>query len=303
MRVRSPEASGGFDRRTGAHATTLIGAACYHPPDVRIAPPRGCRPARAGAGAKRHRRLHAGDAPGARAARRLRLPRAGAPAAPPRRRAARRRDRRRAPGGAPGRPLAAAPSAPAPAAGRCRSPVVANHHAAGALTSGRSRDRARPDRAPFAGDASRQGAMERAALPAPDAGAARRVVASSEATARDLRFYIPQCAERLRVVHLGVDPEFQPGRPEEIARTRAEFDAPDGFLFFAGTLEPRKGVDTLLDAWEALRREDPATPPLILAGPYGWRSPQLLRRMARLEPLGVRYLGRDRKSTRLNSSH
>ena len=51
-------------------------------------------------------------------------------------------------------------------------------------------------------------------------------------------------------------------------------------------------VDTLLDAWEALRRDDPTTPPLVLAGPYGWRSPQLLRRMARLEPLGARYLGR-----------
>jgi glycosyltransferase involved in cell wall biosynthesis len=125
---------------------------------------------------------------------------------------------------------------------------------------------------------------------------ARRVVASSEATARDLRFYFPQCAERLRVVHLGVDPEFRPGAPAAVAATRAELGAPAGFLFFAGTLEPRKGVDTLLDAWEALAREDPATPPLILAGPYGWRSPQLLRRMARLEPLGVRYLGRVERS-------
>ncbi len=121
---------------------------------------------------------------------------------------------------------------------------------------------------------------------------ARRVVAISEATARDLRFHFPQCAERLRVVHNGIDPEFRPGEPAAIAATRAALGAPAGYLFFAGTLEPRKGVDTLLDAWEALRRRDPEAPPLVLAGPYGWRSPQLLRRISRLEPQGVSYLGR-----------
>ena len=121
---------------------------------------------------------------------------------------------------------------------------------------------------------------------------ARAVVASSHATARDLRFHFPQAADKVRVVHLGVDADFTPGDAAAIAAARAELGAPDGYLLYAGTLEPRKGVDVLLEAWEAARREAPQTPPLVLAGPYGWHSAGLLRDIERLTPLGLRYLGR-----------
>ncbi|HEV2856515.1 MAG TPA: glycosyltransferase family 1 protein [Thermoanaerobaculia bacterium] len=125
---------------------------------------------------------------------------------------------------------------------------------------------------------------------------ARRLVAVSEATARDLAFHFPQCAERIRVVYSGIDPEFRPGDPEEIAATRRELGAPEGYIFYAGTLEPRKNVGALVDAWEALRGENPQNPrmmlPLVLAGPYGWGSERLARRIEGLAPEGVRSLGR-----------
>lgn len=121
---------------------------------------------------------------------------------------------------------------------------------------------------------------------------ARRLVAVSEATARDLAFHFPQCAERIRVVYSGIDPEFRPGDRSEIAATRRELGAPGGYLFCAGTLEPRKNVGVLLDAWESLKAETPETPPLVLAGPYGWGSERLARRIASLAPEGVQYLGR-----------
>jgi glycosyltransferase involved in cell wall biosynthesis len=121
---------------------------------------------------------------------------------------------------------------------------------------------------------------------------ARRIVAVSEATAHDLRFHFPSCAERVRVVYEGVDPAFRPGSPEEIAAIRNELDAPAGYLLYVGTLEPRKNLGALLDAWQLLRREDPETPPLVLAGGYGWRSQGLVRRIEALKPQGVRALGR-----------
>ena len=121
---------------------------------------------------------------------------------------------------------------------------------------------------------------------------ARVVVVPSRATAADLAFHFPESAGKTRVVAEGVDPEFRPGAAAEIAATRAELGAPDGYLFFAGTLEPRKNVGALLTAWAELRREDEATPPLVLAGGYGWASRPLLRRIAALAPLGLTYLGR-----------
>ena len=120
---------------------------------------------------------------------------------------------------------------------------------------------------------------------------ARRVVAVSRATADDLAFHFPQCAKRIEVVYNGVDPEFRPGDPARIAAVRAELGAPEGYLLYAGTLEPRKNVGVLLDAWETLRQEDPETPPLMLAGPYGWGSRALLARIERLAASGLVHLG------------
>jgi alpha-1,3-rhamnosyl/mannosyltransferase len=51
-----------------------------------------------------------------------------------------------------------------------------------------------------------------------------------------------------------------------------EFFTPGGdeqdYLLYAGTLEPRKGIGDLLEAWSAL----PSRPRLVLAGDRGWRT-------------------------------
>jgi len=123
-------------------------------------------------------------------------------------------------------------------------------------------------------------------------GKARRIAADSLATADDLRQHYPECGERIEVVYPGVDPEFKPGIPHEIEAMREEVGCPDGFILYSGTLEPRKNLSTLLTAWEELRKTRPATPPLILTGPYGWRSLDLLRRIEALSFQGLHYLGR-----------
>ncbi|MFL6198496.1 MAG: glycosyltransferase family 4 protein [Thermoanaerobaculia bacterium] len=120
---------------------------------------------------------------------------------------------------------------------------------------------------------------------------AARLVAVSRATADDIAFHFPQAAHKVRVIYSGVDPEFRPGTPDEIAATREEIGAPGGYLLYAGTLEPRKNLGAVLDAWEALRQEDPGVPPLVLAGPYGWGSRDLVRRIESLAPLGVKTFG------------
>ena len=126
----------------------------------------------------------------------------------------------------------------------------------------------------------------------PTLNVARRILADSRSTADDLRFHFPSCAERVEVVYPGVDPEFRPAEQEEVAAIREELDCPSGYLLYAGVLEPRKNLDALLDAWEVLRDDQPGTPPLVLAGPIGWRTSALERRLGLLEPRGLRVLGR-----------
>jgi len=93
------------------------------------------------------------------------------------------------------------------------------------------------------------------ALAASHARRADRVIAVSLATARAVE-------ERLGVPRSQVS-ICSPGAPPWARRT--EEPAP-GCILFLGTLEPRKNLMTLLDAYERLLAQLPSVPPLVLAG-------------------------------------
>jgi glycosyltransferase involved in cell wall biosynthesis len=126
---------------------------------------------------------------------------------------------------------------------------------------------------------------------------AARIVVGSEATARDAERAFPAARAKLRVVQHGVDAEFVPADAATIRAERERLGAPDGYFLFVGSLEPRKNVGLLLDAWELLRRDQPdsgakAALPLLLAGPEGWKNRSLRGRLEALATSGVRHLGR-----------
>ena len=98
---------------------------------------------------------------------------------------------------------------------------------------------------------------------------------------------------RVRPIHLG------PGHlppPSVLAAASPPPGTPDRYGLFVGTLEPRKNLATLLAAWRELRadRDDAGggAPPLLIAGPRGWRARDLRRQLAEAEREGwLRYLG------------
>ncbi len=131
------------------------------------------------------------------------------------------------------------------------------------------------------------------------ARAATAVIADSEATRRDLLRYYALPPERVRVVHLGVEPEFRPLEPAAArARVAERYGLTAPYVLFVGTLEPRKNVRALLVAHRALvraraRRSGEPLPLLAIAGAPGWWYEDLARwvRVRGLEAL-VRFLGR-----------
>jgi glycosyltransferase involved in cell wall biosynthesis len=120
---------------------------------------------------------------------------------------------------------------------------------------------------------------------------AARVVVTSQSTAADLSRLFPECAARVQVIPCGVDPQFRPGTSQQVTETRRELGCPDGYLFFAGALEPTNNLSFLLDAWESLRRIDSGTLPLVLAGCDSGCT-RNLHRLKSLQPLGLQHLGR-----------
>lgn len=104
------------------------------------------------------------------------------------------------------------------------------------------------------------------------------------------RFQVSE--ERIKTIYLGADKNYRPRSSEETAGVLADFDLVHrGYVLFVGTLEPRKGVETLLDAWCALPAFLQQAFPLVLVGPPGWHNSVLLNRIKKLELMGcVRHL-------------
>ncbi|MEO7794662.1 MAG: glycosyltransferase family 1 protein [Thermoanaerobaculia bacterium] len=120
---------------------------------------------------------------------------------------------------------------------------------------------------------------------------AARILTVSHAVESEIAQQWPEAAERIDVAWNGVAADFRPASEDELRAIRQRLGLPDRYVLFVGTVEPRKNLDLLLDAWEALRRESVETPPLLVAGPDGWGSAATHRRIERLKALGLRRLG------------
>jgi glycosyltransferase involved in cell wall biosynthesis len=146
-------------------------------------------------------------------------------------------------------------------------------------------------RFPELGGATLAGVVERTRRAV---GEARLILASSDATRRDLIELAAAPAERVRVVHLGCDASFHP-LPVEAARAvvrqRYGVDAP--YLLHLGTLEPRKNLARLVRAYARLRGELRDPPSLVLAGERGWKCDDVFRLVDELNLRAqVRFTGR-----------
>ncbi len=103
----------------------------------------------------------------------------------------------------------------------------------------------------------------------------RVFLAASEATRREMSTHLGVSSDRIRVTYQAPRAPFRPVPPEVVARTCAALDLPAEFLLFVGTLEPRKNVDGLLQAYAGLPAGIRARVPLVLAGGWGWRTERI----------------------------
>jgi glycosyltransferase involved in cell wall biosynthesis len=122
------------------------------------------------------------------------------------------------------------------------------------------------------------------------------VIAISEATKRDVVAHLGVVPERVHVVYGGVDPAFRLlSDRRAVAQALAPLGLrPDGYILYVGTIEPRKNLVRLIEAYGRARRMLPSpAPDLVVAGASGWQSREVFARAEALE-LGsaVRFVGR-----------
>lgn len=99
---------------------------------------------------------------------------------------------------------------------------------------------------------------------------ADRVIAVSEYTRDDaLRLYGLD-PDKVEVIPEGVDGRFSPEvSPERVASVRERYGLPDRFILYLGTIQPRKNLTTLLEAFASIRTQRPQVG-LVIAGERGW---------------------------------
>ncbi|MCC6458487.1 MAG: glycosyltransferase family 4 protein [Caldilineaceae bacterium] len=98
---------------------------------------------------------------------------------------------------------------------------------------------------------------------------ATRIIAVSHHTAHDLNtlYHVP--AAKMEIIHEGVDAEFQPAAPDDIAAIRARYSPDRPYLLMVGTLEPRKNHRLALTALAQLKAQG-YPHRLLIAGGKGW---------------------------------
>lgn len=92
-------------------------------------------------------------------------------------------------------------------------------------------------------------------------------------------FHIPK--DKITVTPLGVNPDWFQEIPEsKIANVVAKYQLKKGFFLFVGTLQPRKNVSRLIEAYLLLPDAIKKNIPLIIVGRSGWGSDDLVTKLS-----------------------
>lgn len=122
---------------------------------------------------------------------------------------------------------------------------------------------------------------------------ATALITDTEYTRREVASFFGWPLERIHAVHLASAPEFVPRAANELSETLSKFGLEvSGYSLFTGTVEPRKNIDVLLDAYYRLPISLRQRWPLVVVGYRGWASDDLHARLEKAQREGwLKYLG------------
>lgn len=122
---------------------------------------------------------------------------------------------------------------------------------------------------------------------------AEHIITVSESVRAELIRHFSLDPQRVSATLLGVESMFHPRSNDELAPILATWDLqPGGYILSVATIEPRKNIEALIQAYLQLSDAQRQRTPLVLVGDKGWRSEQTRSDIERLVSLGqLRYLG------------
>jgi glycosyltransferase involved in cell wall biosynthesis len=119
------------------------------------------------------------------------------------------------------------------------------------------------------------------------------LISDSEFIRQEIIDFFGWPAEKIQAIPLGVAKEYRPRTVEQAASVLSKFGLDFGsYALCVATIEPRKNIEVLLSAYEALPQSLRNCYPLVLVGGSGWRSETIHRRIEQGQRQGwLHYLG------------
>jgi len=110
---------------------------------------------------------------------------------------------------------------------------------------------------------------------------ATKVITVSESIRREVCEHLRLEAEKVIAIPLAPGAEFTRSPSEVTAEVRKGLGIEDEFVLYAGTIEPRKNLLTLIRAFEEVLRSSELRPQLVIAGKVGWKQTDVLQNLQR----------------------
>ncbi|GAC1640164.1 MAG: glycosyltransferase family 1 protein [Ktedonobacteraceae bacterium] len=115
---------------------------------------------------------------------------------------------------------------------------------------------------------------------------ATKLITVSESTKQDAHELVRIPYERMHTVYTCIDERFSNVvKEEEIVAFREQHRLTSGFLLYLGTLEPRKNITMIIDAYARLRQQYQIQEKLVLAGGKGWLYDTIFEKVRQLDLL------------------
>lgn len=109
------------------------------------------------------------------------------------------------------------------------------------------------------------------------------IITDSEHARQEIMADFRVTPERVRAIMLGFNPAMLEQRSSAEGKTvRKRYSLPEEYLLYVGTIQPRKNLDTLIEAYVKLRQSRTGLQKLVIVGRKGWLYDRLFANIARL---------------------
>lgn len=112
---------------------------------------------------------------------------------------------------------------------------------------------------------------------------ADKIIAVSDSTASDLERYFKISAQKIETIYNGISEEMEKldRNDPKLLEVKQRYHLPFNFIFYLGTVEPRKNIPAIVAAFDHLKKGNPQFEKykLVIAGAKGWKIKKILDTM------------------------